>query len=341
MKMHQWHSSSRPSPHWPGVNIGVHAQFRGSMGWHGPILYVPRDLFNPSLAPPSVLPQTSFDLMVRPVVLLYIWVDHFGHALMDQVFPAFLTMKTFGLTTNRSHDNVDVVLIGDARTHYKWALPLSNLIGNSHTIHDLRRASDSGIVCFNDAVVGMKRNSVNHANFQDTKLGDYQAFRDFVLSGKPFLANDCSPRNLIVVFKKLANRRRLMNLDVLVQRITSFFGTQWDVQVKVMETLSLEEQICLVSSARVHVSVASTESHFAMFLPNGGVSIVMMHPLHEDVNKAICDTSSGLIACLQLPAQCTEKCNSLWSDINVDLTALPQIFSDASKFLNTDPVESP
>ena len=341
LRAHTWFSNQDPdaAAAWKGVSYSSYIGTHLGRGWNGPLLYNTGPSFRPSS---EYRPQTSpvsFDIVAQPTLIVWVWVDHFGHQLVDMIFPAFMALHSFGLGRNQSLEDVNILLIGDVKTHYHWAHSTAGLIGKPITVQELKRQTDSEIVCIPNAIFGIKLHSIDPCCRGDIRPGDYQLFRDYVLSSAHLRGARRLP--LVLYFKKsdawTGERRRIVNVAPMLDVVAEFFNeaSGWNIQQRVMEDLTLPEQIELVSTASMHIAIVSTESHFAIFLRDGGVSVSILHPRHVDVNAGICDSSRGRITCLTVSSVCasTAGCTSIWSNVMVNLTEFRQAMQQAAAVL--------
>jgi hypothetical protein len=341
LRAHTWFASHNPDTDaaWRGVSYSSYREAHRGRGWNGPLLFNTGPTFLLSSTYRPAASPISFDIVAQPTLILWIWVDHFGHQLVDMVFPALMAMHSFGLGRNQSLEDVNILLIGDVKTHYHWARSTAGLIGKPVTIQELRRQTDSDIVCIPDAIFGLKLHSIDPCCRADVRAGDYQLFRDYVLSSAQF--RGIRRRPLVLYFKKsdvwTGERRRIVNVAPMLEVVDEFFNPHsgWNVQQRVMEDLTLPEQIKLVSTASMHIAIVSTESHFAIFLPDGGVSVSILHPKHVDVNSGICDSSQGRITCMTVSSTCAASagCTTIWSNVVVNLTEFRQVMQQAASLL--------
>lgn len=116
----------------------------------------------------------------------------------------------------------------------------------------------------------------------------YRAFRDFV-----FYRNEIRhPKSVCkITIMSRASDRRLMNEKELNSRLESEFGTRCIVKRLIMEGMSLETQIREISQTSILISVAGSGSHHAIWLPDQGASILILHPANINVNRGICHHS--------------------------------------------------
>ena len=265
----------------------------------------------PIIEVPGPLPvDAPFDK--QPVHVYYdsFWAENYGHAIFDDVLPAYSLMHHFYLVTR----SVQVLSLEDlarnllkrrdkslhARGHrfleeffgYISDLTPIEMLKHSHQ-YDLRSQGTQGMVaidvhedpskftCFSNllvghAVTGLHFDSgrvVHH--FVDTILTHAASVSDLVREAvtKPM------QRQLVVVILK-RGRRRIVNVGSVINRIRRVFG----VSVKAIDPaeLSTMQQIAIAQQATVIITPEGGISFFCIFARPGATAII---PGHYDLEK--------------------------------------------------------
>lgn len=223
--------------------------------------------------------DSGCEIIYEKTIYVCMWIMHFGHALMDMAYPAYELLKSFGF-----HDNITILIDyepDDVGGSPQANIEILSLLGKVIRVQDLQKAT-----CFHDFYVGMKRHGIYGS--QDLEGEGYRAFRDFV-----FYRNEMRhPASVCrITILSRASNRRLVNEKELRSRLQSEFGTVCIIKTIIMEDMSLEAQIKEVSQTSILISVAGSGSHHAIWLPDQGASILILHPANINVNLGICSHS--------------------------------------------------
>ena len=255
-------------------------------------------------------------------MLLFVWIDHFGHVLMDQLFPLFQSIQTFGGDVNNSN----IFLVSDIKkSKLEFSFKLSKLLASTELFVDLIESVEENVICFEDFVVGLRQQSINPCCNVDLVPHGYSLFRDAVFSH-----NSITPhltKQIIICIRR--KNRIIKNIDDVVTHARLLFGPQWVIRVQIMENLSVLNQILLMSKTSLLITVASTESHFAIFLPTNAVSVVVLHPHHDDVNKYVC-LYTPQVHCLTVTSKAISSSSGLVNSKSNVLASIPE-FQNISK----------
>lgn len=233
------------------------------------------------------------------------WAENFGHALGDDIMPAYSLMKAFGLIT----DDVQLMTIGPCCdtlvpyhgmdgyerakrnlhdmtkliSRYSFADTSTGAFFSKRTPHASNTPAQKRYTCMRHLLAG-------HANLGIGFDRDF-AWSSFIEAALcrargvwpeawDALGSPDPGKRLIIILKK-AGRRRVLNHDALVEELRerfsdsskeSFLGTV-DVLAVDPGSLSLAEQIALCQQADLVITPCGGISFFASFLPQGKAAI--------------------------------------------------------------------
>jgi hypothetical protein len=223
------------------------------------------------------------------------WAENFGHALVDDIHPLFALMHAFKMTTRDSvflypRKIADNVGERDRVRASKVLNELANLISDNgilrmdtHPSFSTVSLKDSGphLVCMRHLLAGSGNlenlNQPPHVN----TVGSWPSFIDAILTGwrqemgiHTLKEEDFSSliETQLLVFVKKVGRRRLINLDMIVEKSRSKFA----VETLVINPgeMTLIEQISVAQRATVTFSPCGGISFFNAFLRDGATAIV-------------------------------------------------------------------
>lgn len=340
-----WLALSEPYPGWPGVRNTIEGTRNPRFSRN--IQGMGKD-FRPTVVPhlPFGSPET---LVVHDTsLLLFLWVAHFGHILIDQSYPAVSSLRSLDIipAVHRPGEHVrpiNVILIPEAAVerHASWhntTVVIDYLVGHvrSNIASEIRRRQDQHpkhrYVCFKDAVVGVKKLGSDDHRYPlgysyDHPMGGYSVFRNYV-----FARHGVVPRltkTAIVVLR--TKRRKFLNFDAIVNSIRGKLGPEWKVTTPEMANYPVAGQFEMMATAALLVTIVSTEAHFAIFLPDGAASIVVSHPFHHDVNEFLCNMTPTLHCFAPKIHYCEPECTNRDADVHVNVTQLEAVMDDVLK----------
>ena len=250
----------------------------------------------------------------RPVILLCVWLHQFGHSLLDFLYPAFELWKTFQTDDEDLvifSDFDEMAVVGDPWVTYQSLELLGKVANFRWVVHQLQQRNNVDYFCFDRLLVGLKRHGVYDS--ADVPENGHRHFRNYILQkigmpessqsmdGTDTQGADNALTTCRAVYVQRTEKRRLLNEADVVETIQRTLGTSCTVEsVDFNRNMTLIDQIRYVSSATWLISLAGSGSHQMLWLPDGAVSLVILHPFHhdKDVNKVICDHMTTIL-CLQ------------------------------------------
>lgn len=274
-----WFTASIPYQGWTNVSRNVLNMGRKPFdSCDSP--FVPQ-LIDPSNSS-SLLDQAIEDglLLAGKTIYVCMWIMHFGHALMDMLYPSFELLKTFGYDNVTILVDYDPKMVGGANISN---VQLLSLLGN--VIH-LEQLKSSQPACFQDFLVGMKQHGIygNKDHFGE----GYTEFRDYVFSRNGISVSQVACKISVV---SRENDRRLINEEALLFSLEKQFSSDCTIKKLIFEHMALIDQIKEISDTTIMISVAGTGSHHAIWLPDNGTDILLLHPGNINVNLKICQHS--------------------------------------------------
>ena len=235
-----------------------------------------------------------------------IWkLHHYGHALMDHVFPVFVLMDYFAnrgfqeasfsnsrILTTYNISNPTAFVDGEITSDFLGWLapttPLVDLLKNAASIN-------KSFVCFESMILGLKRSGVMEN--KDILKGAYQNFRDFILKKNlpqfyllPKRSN--LPCKVLLSHREIG-KRGLINEQDVFNTVKSVVGL-CEMVVADFSLYSIKEQVSLVADTTVFVALTGSGAHNMIWLPDGGISVSLIHPAQYHVNSPICASSITL-----------------------------------------------
>jgi len=260
---------------------------------------------------PSLVPQVESGAAFGPDEAL--WLDlglrytgrglnHFGHALTDDLYPAWYTMRHFGelermrtATVLLSHPSA-----GDRFLRKWWSLILASPDGRKPRgqVLDVKTAfsnktaalaaaavtedkRQARAVCFKTLIYGMGE-MARFFNYHNTyaPYGTHEKtffaqapllreFADFTLAALGFEPRTAPPQRHSVVLLAKTDRRRIVNLSDLAGMLRRVLGTKADVRLVNPAALTLREQARLMQGTTVAVSQLGGHMYSSLWLPQG------------------------------------------------------------------------
>eukprot|EP00211_Chloroparvula_japonica_P007557 CAMPEP_0119158678 /NCGR_PEP_ID=MMETSP1310-20130426/53382_1 /TAXON_ID=464262 /ORGANISM="Genus nov. species nov., Strain RCC2339" /LENGTH=318 /DNA_ID=CAMNT_0007151303 /DNA_START=234 /DNA_END=1190 /DNA_ORIENTATION=- len=250
-----------------------------------------------SEVPSSVIPGVTY--------FLCSWVNHFGHILMDMIFPSFLALQdlnVLGRSVRVIVDNRFTFPYGSNCTVMDavetFLTPGTRPVELSRLLAEYRTWVKP--VCFSRFVVGLKYErivqSFTMTPWRPITVTDIRAFRDHVVSGhgaRVLPEPDRSCR--ILILDRDTTDRRLTNVRELAQAVSASTHL-YDIEVRIekFDGMTMVAQVAEIVAADVFISVSGTGSHMAVFLPDGAASIVITTANKADVNVHLCQVATHL-----------------------------------------------
>lgn len=200
----------------------------------------------------------------------FICFYHFGHELMDHLFPAFQTLRTFQLLSEE--ENVHVVFDDcqpDPNTAGRiwWdflglrtaAGSVEQLAGNNATVLHFRRL-----------VVGLGPSALISSPIMGP--GEFQRLRDHVLQTitartlhqvvHAGLLTAVRRYTACVIDRRVSSGRTISNLAEVVALLRAELAqVHWSVEVLYLETLTRSQQVLTISTCKLMIGVAGTGMH--------------------------------------------------------------------------------
>jgi hypothetical protein len=195
----------------------------------------------------------------------------------------------------------------------------------------ISRPNSTSYLCFEDVVVGVKKlavddwlRSMNRNSLADARFNRYHDFRDYV-----FVRQKIKPKlsKLAVLVFRESTKRGFTNVDNITALMKITLGPSWEVKGAFMGSLSIDEQVRLLSQTAIYIAVPSSESHMAMFMPDGAVSVTVRHPNHHNVNSHLCAMSPALHCYYEdtLLEECAENPCHRQAGVSVNLRNLESL----------------
>lgn len=252
-------------------------------------------LFYPRLDPGKLAawaahPECTLHIQ-QPVVHTCRFVSHYGHALVDNLAPAFQAMEAFvapeerqlvsflledhthagALPTHVFEEVLELVAPVVDLAELVGAAPGASHVSSAHRAHhavsDLARsAHGKDAVCFDHFVVGVRQ--VKHTWAEGAPAGGYHRMRDHVWGRLGLTAPPAAmPCNALLV-ERVATYRGMVNTDEVYTAMQRVLGSSCRV-TQMDFSGPPASQVALLSNVTFMVSVTGTGSHQAMWLPDG------------------------------------------------------------------------
>lgn len=291
-----WTTETLPYHNWLGVSKNVQRMGSNDFGQFD-------GCDNPFL--PKIIKDnhddTPFVSLSGTYLYLCVWIHHFGHNLMDHLYPAFDLIQAM------AKNNTGVTLLIDPRIKTEVSTPsltmdILSVLGTVRSVQEVSQWAESiGMkrVCFERFLVGMKRTGVT--SHQDIPEGGYSMMRDFVYNR---LGIKNSREGCKFMLVKRSGSRAISNAEVLLQELRSLLPGHCTIEHTDFSG-AFADQIRHVASLNGIISVASSGSHQMMWLPDGAFSLVIEHPFHADTNRKVCENVQNVL-CLRAPSNISD-----------------------------------
>lgn len=231
-------------------------------------------------------------------ILVCAWNDHFGHLLTQVLIPAAIASRRM----NVSHVNV----IADDRWPTNTFFGLMQLLSSQPVarLSFLRQLNET--VCFEKMIVGLEltspivANQMDHRDSVHLTMTDLAAAREMLWQANRIRSpRQNAPCQITIVQRHYT--RRISNAKELKNALSEAFPA-CPTRIVVFDDHPLRQQIIIASSTTILIVVPSTEAHFALFMPTGGLVAQIKHEHMWDVNQIIC-ARAGYLRCITLPAK--------------------------------------
>lgn len=237
--------------------------------------------------------------------LVCCWIGHFGHFLMNMVIPSFHALSRVGRRPQLSstHFLIDFRGEGDMALLERG---FGFFSGNPDNVLSLKTLAEESTrlgythVCFNEIVVGMLTDSLiatpDKKGFvrplpPDASLGMLEPLRRHVFrthrvfDGENPTKQKC---NATIIIRRAGQGRNIVKRYLILDLVNEFFHKEtWAVGVVDLQDLPLAEQYGVIGQTSLLISASGTGSHWATFLRDGAVSIVIKTRGY-DVNENLC-----------------------------------------------------
>lgn len=285
------------------------------------------------------------------------WISHFGHNLINMVVPSFHALSRIGREPYFDSINflIDTRDDGTPRGNCKMGKKVFQVFGfvSGHPDHVLsldKLATESlrrgyTHVCFDELIVGMLCDSLLIGRGKD---GTYQPQGSHVVPGmvEPLRRQVMRTRGTLdtetgasskrkceatFLTRREGRGRNVLNFDTILDLARqSLSRKSWAVSSVSFDGLSLAEQYGIIRQTSLFVSVSGTGSHWAMFLHEGAVSIVI-ESRGYDVNMGLCTVVPSVYCLTVKSASQTSKGKS---DISVEYEDMKRALQAASQRLH-------
>jgi len=284
---------------------------------------------------PEVMSQPSTNVRTISGTTYYLccWYNHFGHILLNMVFPTFHALAKLGLIEDLPTMNYLITDRGP-RWHKMDVFQTFQFItaGNRQRVlsfENLIRRSvtqKQDAICFERLATGMLFDTLingespsNHIEvnmlqplknylwetYQDHSPEDVSAaLRETMISGQSG-PKDCQISYLV---RNTKLKRTIRNEDTFLKTLQSVFHEDhWNFQTIAFDDASLKSQYLTLQHTQIFLSVSGTGMHMATFLPDGAASVevALMKNKEEifSVNKGICQVIPTLHCFVCPPAE--------------------------------------
>lgn len=291
-------------------------------------------LFKPCVRTRSWFDGRNVSYYNKPSLLFFVWYDHFGHGLIEQLYSLYDAMDAYNWTFF-PYGKIDVFLLTEKISRFIYLLPMLESFLRPSGVFGPNRQQDFDILCFREVIVGVKQLALN-VRTDDHSMNGYRKYAIFILSK---LNISIESQKVILICQKSRRRgRRILNSMELRLILVDIVGSDWTVKVQVMEELSFSEQIKIVASAYILITLSSTESHFMIFLGMGAFSIIVPHPVHDQyktMNSGLCATTKTVICIHTNFSRCLSvsgswyKCTKLNDNSYVPVYEIANIVTNA------------
>ena len=270
-----WEASSLPFSNWSGVSLRSRGEIR--------VDYRCNNLFVPKLHPTPV--DNNIYWINGTNVLSCIWVSVFGHIFLEMMLPAWMAMRTLADRLHFSDQNITYIL-DDDNCGCPLAAPSFSLLSNKPVLQfgnlvNEGKQSGKSHICFDRLIVGSRLQTpleFSH-NVAHLENGDLARYRDAIktLHGLPLQVN-MSAGACIALFVQRGYDRLIIpesiqeTVEILRER------TLCTVKVASFDGIPIVDQVRLVATATIFISVSGSGAQQFIWLPDGGVSLIIVHP---------------------------------------------------------------
>jgi hypothetical protein len=217
-------------------------------------------------------------------VLSCLWVTVFGHILLEMMLPAWMAMRTLADHLHFSDQNITYIL--DDRRGCPLAAPSFSLLSHkpvlkfNNLVNEGKKYGKSHI-CFDRLIVGYRLQSpLEFAhNVAHLENGDLARWRDSIkiLHGLPLQVNMSAGACVALLVQRGYDRRIVPESEKEIVEILRE-RTLCTVKVATFDGIPIVDQVRLVASATIFVSVSGSGAQQFIWLPDGAASLIIVHP---------------------------------------------------------------
>jgi hypothetical protein len=279
----KWKTSTILPSNWTGVSL----RSRGSLFRDAPNHAICNSPFIPQNH--SFPPNETIFWINGTNVMSCIWVNVFGHILLEMMLPAWMAMRSLADSLHFEDQNITYVL--DNRCGCDLASRSFTLMSHQPVLQLLDLANKAKTfakshVCFERLIVGYRlQSSLEYAhNVAHLKVGDLSRYRDAVktLHKLPLEVNMTQGACVALVVRRMHSRQIVPESEIqLVNTLRE--RTLCTVRVATFDNVAIEEQMRLVATATIFVHVSGSGSQQFIWLPDGAASLTIIHP-HVGLN---------------------------------------------------------
>ena len=273
-----WEISSSPFSNWSGVSL----RSRGSLFRDSSSDAVCNNPFVPKFHSTPV--NNNIYWINGTNALSCICLTVFGHIFLEMMLPAWMAVRTLADHLHFSDQNVTFIL--DDRRGTSLAFQSFSLLSRKPVLNfvDLvneGRKNGKSHVCFERLIVGYRlQASLEYAhNIAHLENGDLARYRDAIktLHGLPLQVNMSAGVCVALVIQRPNDRRIVLESEKEIVEILRE-RTLCTVRVATFGGISIVDQVRLVASATILVSVSGSGAQQFIWLPDGAASLVIVHP---------------------------------------------------------------
>lgn len=289
-----WTAESLPYEDWRGVSRAVKRIGSGVFGRFDGC----DDPFLPEIKRHQEENESPSVFLSGTYVYLCVWIHHFGHSMMDHLYPAFDLIQTMA---ERGGKEVTLLVDPQIRTSaapQALTMDILSVLGPVRTVQEMSHwAQEKGIdrVCFEKMLVGMKRTGVS--SHDDVPQGGYNAMRNFVYGRLGIKNASVKKACSFILVNRAVGSRVISNAGILLQELTNALPSHCAVDHIDFDG-AFADQIKKIASTSGIISIASSASHQMIWLPDGAFSLVIDHPFHNDTNSMVCKKMHNVL-CLR------------------------------------------
>ncbi|CAF1341401.1 unnamed protein product [Adineta steineri] len=201
------------------------------------------------------------------------------------MLPAWLAMRTLADRLHFSDQNITYI-IDDNQCGCPLAAPSFSLLSHRPVLNfgnlvNQGKKYGKSHICFDRMIVGYRLQTpleVAH-NLAHLENGDLARYRDAIktLHGLPLKVNMSAGACIALLVQRGSDRRLIPeSIKTIVETLRE--RTLCTVKVATFEGLPIVEQVRLVATATVFVSVSGSGAQQFIWLPDGAVSLIIIHP---------------------------------------------------------------